>query len=99
MQSETEDRRFTESSRTGALMVELDAEGLVVRVQIEPEVTGTWSADVLAERLVHLHRMALMRARCAQRLAWNEGGADFGPTAAYPSESDVHAYRREFLVF
>ena len=40
-----------ESSRDGAVMVEIDSDGLVQRVQIEPEVNAEWTAEVLAERL------------------------------------------------
>ncbi|WP_273735413.1 hypothetical protein [Mycolicibacterium septicum] len=95
MHSETgvENRTYIETSRSGALMVELDATGAVVRVQIEPEVNASWTAEVLGERLVHLHTAALMRARCDERQRMNDRGADLPPGAVYPSEADVAAYR------
>jgi hypothetical protein len=37
MDIETENRTYVESSRDGALMVELDRNGAAVRVQLEPE--------------------------------------------------------------
>ena len=49
-------------------MVELDWQGQGLRVQLEPEVTRSWTADVLADRIMRLHRLALMRARAEQRM-------------------------------
>ena len=98
-EAETEERTYVETSRTGALLVELDASGGVVRVQLEPEVNAAWSADTLTERLLHLHRAALMRARFAQRQRMNQLGADMPPHDAYPGESDIQAYRAQYLDF
>lgn len=95
----TQQRTYIETSRSGALLVELDSSGAVVRVQLEPEVNATWSADTLAERLLHLHRLALMRARFAQRQRMNELGADMPPSDVYPGEADIAAYRAEHLDF
>lgn len=98
-QAETQERTYIETSRTGALLVELDATGGVVRVQLEPEVNAAWSADTLSERLMHLHRLALMRARFAQRQRMNELGADMAPDDTYPGEPEIHAYRARYLDF
>lgn len=98
-EAETRERTYVETSRTGALLVELDASGGVVRVQLEPEVNAAWSADTLSERFLHLHRVALMRARFAQRQRMNELGADMPPDDTYPGESDIHAYRAQYLDF
>jgi DNA-binding protein YbaB len=98
-EAETRERTYIETSRSGALLVELDSSGGVVRVQLEPEVNATWTADTLAERLLHLHRLALMRARHAQRQRMNEMGADMPPDDTYPGESDIHAYRARYLDF
>ena len=89
MPSETETRQITyiETSRSAELLVELDSNGEVVRVQLEPEVNATWSSETLSERLLHLHRLALMRARHAQRLRMNELGADMAPSDVYPGEA------------
>lgn len=83
-EAETQERTYVETSRTGALLVELDGTGGVVRVQLEPEVNATWSADTLSERLMHLHRLALMRARFAQRQRMNELGAICHRTTPIP---------------
>lgn len=101
MQSEadTQKRTYLETSRTGALLVELDPSGGVVRVQLEPEINATWSAETLSERLLHLHRLALMRVRFAQRKRMNELGADMPPDDIYPSESEIAAYRARYLDF
>lgn len=101
MQSEadTDERTYVETSRTGLLLVELDGTGGVVRVQLEPEVNATWSAETLSERLMHLHRLALMRARFAQRERMNELGADMPPDDTYPSEAEIAAYRAKYLDF
>lgn len=101
MQSDTgvEHRTYIETARSGALMVELDSTGAVVRVQIEPEVNAAWTAETLGERLVHLHTAALMRARCDERQRMNERGADLPPNAVYPSDADVAAYRSRNIDF
>jgi DNA-binding protein YbaB len=98
-EAETQERTYIETSRSGGLLVELDSSGGVVRVQLEPEINATWSADTLAERLLHLHRLALMRARYAQRQRMNEMGADMPPDDTYPGESDISAYRARYLDF
>lgn len=101
MPSETEARQITyiETSSSAELLVELDSNGEVVRVQLEPEVNATWSSETLSERLLHLHRLALMRARHAQRLRMNELGADMAPSDIYPGEADIAAYRAQYLDF
>ena len=74
-----------------------DRSGLVgerVRVQLEPEATRSWTADVLADRIVRLHRLALMRARAEQRARLNERGFPIETTAGFPSQADVDEYRR-----
>lgn len=38
-------RTYVEYSRDGALTVELDWNEAVVRVQVEPEVNATWTAQ------------------------------------------------------
>jgi hypothetical protein len=96
---ETEDRTYVESSRDGAIMLELDKDGNVLRVQLEPEVNATWTADTLGERLVRLHRLALMRARCDQLARMNERGANMPPDDVYPSEAEVAAYRTKYVDF
>jgi DNA-binding protein YbaB len=96
---ETAERTYVETSRSGLLLVELDGTGGVVRVQLEPEVNATWSAKTLSERLMHLHRLALMRARFAQRQRMNQLGADMPPDDIYPSESEIAAYRARYLDF
>jgi DNA-binding protein YbaB len=95
----TEQDTYLETSRGGALMVELDATGAVVRVQIEPEVNASWSADTLSERLLFLHHLALMRVRCAQRQRMNELGADMAPSDVYPSEDEIAGYRARNINF
>ena len=95
----TEQDTYLETSRGGALMVELDATGAVVRVQIEPEVNASWSADTLGERLLFLHHLALMRVRCAQRQRMNELGADMPPSDVYPSEDEIADYRARNINF
>jgi|SRR5271166_544881 DNA-binding protein YbaB len=94
---------FIEASATGALMVELDAQGEVLRVQIEPEVMASWSATVLADRITRLHRLALMRARAAGLSAMNErlstqvrgqvGDARLAPSRAWPAQREADEYR------
>jgi hypothetical protein len=81
---------FVESSSDGFLTIELDAAGGVVRCQVEPEVMVAWTADVLADRVMRLHRLVLMQVRCAQRIAaWL---VEIAP--AFPTRQDVAEYRR-----
>jgi DNA-binding protein YbaB len=84
-----------EWSADGAVMVELDWQGQGLRVQLEPEVTRSWTADILADRIMRLHRLALMRARAEQRMRIIEDtGAALPTTPGWPSLSDVDEYRR-----
>ena len=84
-----------EWSRDGALMIEMDFTGAHVRVQLEPEVMRSWSADVLADRIMRLHRLALMRARAELRMETIEAtGAPIATTPGWPSLSEVDEYRR-----
>jgi DNA-binding protein YbaB len=85
---------YLESSANGALMVELDAQGEVLRVQIEPDVMASWSATVLADRITRLHRLALMRSRAARLVVMNEQRAKLAPTRAWPSRAEVDEFRR-----
>jgi hypothetical protein len=96
---ETEDRTYVESSRDGAVMLELDKDGNVMHVQLEPEVNATWTAETLGERLLHLHTLALMRARCDQLARMNERGANMPPDDVYPSETEVASYRARYIDF
>jgi hypothetical protein len=83
-----------ECSADGALMVEVDYTGSELRVQLEPEVRS-WSADILADRIMRLHRLALMRARAEKRLShMAESGVMLPPTPGWPAPSDVDDYRR-----
>lgn len=99
METETEDRTYVESSRDGALMLEVDNNGNVLRVQLEPEVNATWTAEMLSERLLRLYTLALMRARCDQLARMNERGANMPPDEVYPSEAEVAAYRNRCIDF
>lgn len=101
MQFETqpEDRTYLEASRDGAVMLELDRRGNVLRVQLEPAVSATWTAELLSERIVRLHTLALMRARCDERIRMNERGADMPPGEVYPSEADIADYRARHITF
>jgi hypothetical protein len=84
-----------EWSADGLLMVELDWQGQGLRVQLEPEVTRSWTADVLADRIMRLHRLALMRARAEFRMRLiEETGAAWPSTPGWPSLTDVDEYRR-----
>ncbi|CQD25168.1 hypothetical protein BN970_06966 [Mycolicibacterium conceptionense] len=95
----TTEQTYVESSRDGALMVELDANE-VPRVQIEPEVNATWTAEELSERVLHLYKVALMRVRYDALAAMNERGANIAPgTAAYPMASEIDEYRRRNINF
>lgn len=95
----TAEQTYVESSRDGALMVELNRLGSVVRVQIEPEVNATWTADVLSERVKHLYTLALMRARLDSLAEMNERGADLAPGGAYPMASEITEYRNRYIDF
>jgi hypothetical protein len=76
-------------------MVEVDWQGLAVRVQIEPEVTRSWTADILADRIMRLHRLALMRARAEYRVRLiEEQGIPWPRTPGWPGVTDVDEYRR-----
>ena len=88
------DPTVVEWSGDGALMIEVDWSGERVRVQLEPEATRSWTADALADRIVRLHRLALMRARAEQRARLNERGFAIETTAGFPSQADVDEYRR-----
>lgn len=90
---------FVESSRNGALMVELDESGFVVRCQIEPEVNRTWTSELLAQRVIHLYQLALMRARFEQLRRINERGGDVTPGEVYPTVAEINEYRRLHLDF
>ena len=84
-----------EWSGDGAVMIETDWSGEGVRVQLEPQVTRSWTADVLADRIMRLHRLALMRARAEERMRIiKESGAPLPPSPGWPSLSDVDEYRR-----
>lgn len=99
METETEDRTYVESSADGALMLELDRHGSLLRCQLEPEVNAGWSADMLGERILRLYTLALMRARCDELAQINERGADMPPNEVYPSEAEVAAYRARYIDF
>ncbi|MBY0441354.1 MAG: hypothetical protein K2Q25_04355 [Mycobacteriaceae bacterium] len=83
-----------EWSADGALMIEIDSSGAGVRVQVEPEAAQSWGAEVLADRIMRLHRLALMRARADARLRANESGIALPPSRGWPSLADVDQYRR-----
>lgn len=72
-------RTYVEYSRDGALTVELDWNEAVVRVQVEPEVNATWTAQEVSARVLRLHTVALMRKRCEEREEMNDRGADLPP--------------------
>ncbi|MBN3459670.1 hypothetical protein JNN96_37190 [Mycobacterium sp. DSM 3803] len=91
---------YVEYSRDGALAVEVDSDEVVVRVQVEPEVNATWTAEEVSERVLRLHTLALMRKRCADRETMNDRGAAIPPGhPVYPTASEVSEYRRQFLNF
>jgi hypothetical protein len=84
-----------EWSADGALMVEVDWDQQSLRIQVEPEVTRSWTADLLADRIMRLHRLALMRARAEQRMRWiDESGIAWPTTPGWPSVTDVDEYRQ-----
>ncbi|WCS21245.1 hypothetical protein MML61_27470 (plasmid) [Mycobacterium marinum] len=89
------DSTVAEWSADGALMVALDWQGQGLRIQLEPEVTRSWTADLLADRIMRLHRLALMRARAEERIRIiEETGAALPTTPGWPSPTDVDEYRR-----
>lgn len=90
---------YVETSLDGVLLVEVDRAGFVRRIQIEPEVNATWTADQLAERLFHLYTVALMRCRSDVLSEINAAGADRPPDANYPSRDEVAAYRAQWIRF
>ena len=76
-------------------MVELDWQGQGLRIQLEPEVTRSWTAEMLADRIMRLHRLALMRARAEERMRIIEtDGTALPTTPGWPSLTDVDEYRR-----
>ena len=90
---------YVETSLDGVLLVEVDRAGFVRRIQIEPEVNATWTADELGERLFHLYTLALMRCRSDVLSEINAAGADRPPDANYPSRDEVAAYRARWIRF
>lgn len=84
-----------EWSRDGALMIKMaDASGLDVQVQLEPAATA-WPAEVLADRITRLHRLALMQLRAHARVAsCEESGAQWSETSGFPSLAEVQEYRQ-----
>jgi DNA-binding protein YbaB len=88
------DPTVVEWSGDGLLMVAVDWSGEAVRVQLEPEATRSWTADVLADRIARLHRLALMRARAEKRAQVNETGAALPTTPGWPGRAEVDEYRR-----
>jgi hypothetical protein len=97
--AETAEQTYTETSRDGELLIELDHLGYVVRCQIEPEVMATWTSEQLGERIVRLYHVALMRSRCDARRAMNQSGADHPPDAVWPGQADIAAYRAQYITF
>lgn len=91
-----DEHAVVEWSRDGALMIKVgDHSGLDVQVQLEPQVVASWPADVLADRIRRLHRLALMRLRAEARLrSRDESGAAWSLTAGYPSLTEVDEYRQ-----
>lgn len=89
---------WVEQSRDGLVLVSLDSRD-TVNVQLEPEVTRSWSPQMLSERVFHLFTLAQMRARCEERRRMNERGMDMPPNELYPGPSEIAAYRRRFLTF
>jgi hypothetical protein len=84
-----------EWSADGALMIELDWHGQSLQVQLEPQVTRSWTADLLADRIMRLHRLALMRARAEERVRLiEELGIPWPTTPGWPTLVDVEEYRR-----
>lgn len=98
-ETETERRTYLEASCDGALMLELDDQGFALRVQLEPQVNATWTAEMLGERVVILYTLALMRSRCDQLARMNERGADIPPGELYPTEAEIEQYRARVMNF
>lgn len=96
----TAERTYRESARDALLVLELDAQGYLVSggLQIEPEVMA-WTAEQLAERIMRLYKLALMRCRCDERRAMNERGADYPPDPVWPSQSDIDVWRARYIDF
>lgn len=98
-------RTYAESSRDQALALALDDTGAVLWCRLQPEVNH-WDADLLADRVVRLYTLALMRARCDGRGRIEKG---FGPElaadifsktpAAYPDKYAVKRYRQRCIDF
>jgi DNA-binding protein YbaB len=84
---------YVETSRDASLVVEVDRRGAVVRVQLEPDVTRDWDAATLAERILGLYRLAVLRSRSEAREQMNALGADLAPTPTYPSRAEVERLR------
>lgn len=84
-----------EWSRDGALMIKIaDVSGLDVQVQLEP-AAASWPAEVLADRITRLHRLALMQLRAHARVASREeAGAQWAETSGFPSLAEVQEYRQ-----
>ena len=91
-------QRWVEQSRDGLVTVSLDARD-VVRVQLEPEVTRSWTAQMLSERVFRLFTVAQMRARCEERQRMNERGMDMPPNEVFPGPAEIAAYRSRFIKF
>lgn len=87
-----------ECSRDGALLVEVGSSGEQVRVQLEPEAL-TWPMEVLADRIVRLHRVAMMRARADQWLAEDYGLLGISRSSAWPTHTEVDEFRRSAIDF
>jgi hypothetical protein len=85
---------YIETSATNELMIELDARGQVLRLQIEPEAWVAWPAEVLADRIKCLHHLALMRARAESRAAMNDERADLASARAWPTAIEIDEFRR-----
>lgn len=87
-----------ECSRDGALLVEVGYSGEQVRVQLEPDAM-TLPMDVLADRIVRLHKLALMRARADRRLTEEFGALGLPPSPGWPSHAEVEEFRRSQIDF
>lgn len=83
-----------EWSADGVVMVEVDRSESV-RVVIEPEALRSWPMEVLADRIMRLHRLALMGVRADDRVAtMQKYGAEIPTSRGYPSHADIEEYRR-----
>ncbi|GLD33466.1 MULTISPECIES: hypothetical protein [Mycobacterium] len=89
-----QDWTVAEWSRDGALMVKLgDPSGRDVQVELERDAMS-WPAEVLADRIMRLHRLALMRLRAETReRSRKESGVEWSLQAGWPSLVDVDEYR------